>query len=138
MAFEIDQSNLRLPTEKEAGGWYDKKDGENTLDHWAGYAPNPDDTNLLRQKVERTWRNAPLLKTVGSFAGQGQEEQELVFDLGGNVAEWVALSDGKGKAEVEVRIVRRIRARVVRWEWNTLGSCGAWSRDTVGWLSITV
>ncbi len=43
--------------------------------------------------------NAPLLKTVGNFAGQGQEDQELVFDLGGNVAEWVALADGRGKAE---------------------------------------
>jgi formylglycine-generating enzyme required for sulfatase activity len=89
----------RLPTEKEAAGWYDKKDGENTLDHWAGYAPNPDDASRLRQKAKELAGNAPLLKTVGSFPGQGQEDQELVFDLGGNVAEWVAQADGKGKAE---------------------------------------
>jgi hypothetical protein len=89
----------RLPTEKEAAGWHDKKDGENTLDYWAAYAPNPDDTNRLRQKVKELGGNAPLLKPVGTFAGQGQEDQELVFDLGGNVAEWVALPDGKGKAE---------------------------------------
>jgi dipeptidyl aminopeptidase/acylaminoacyl peptidase len=89
----------RLPTEKEAVGWYDKKDGENTLDYWAGYAPNPDDTNRLRQKVKELGGSAPLLRPAGSFAGQGQEDQELVFDLGGNVAEWVALPDGKGKAE---------------------------------------
>jgi dipeptidyl aminopeptidase/acylaminoacyl peptidase len=89
----------RLPTEKEASGWYEKKDGENTLDYWAGYAPNPDDTNRLRQKVKELGGNAPLLKPVGNFTGQGREDQELVFDLGGNVAEWVALSDGKGKAE---------------------------------------
>jgi formylglycine-generating enzyme required for sulfatase activity len=76
-----------------------KKDSENTLDYWAGYAPNPDDTNRLRQKVEELGGSAPLLKPAGAFPGQGQEDQELVFDLGGNVAEWVALPDGKGKAE---------------------------------------
>jgi dienelactone hydrolase len=89
----------RLPTEKEAVGWYDKKDGENTLDYWAGYAPNPDDTTRLRQKVKELGGSAPLLRPAGSFPGQGQEDQELVFDLGGNVAEWVALADGKAKAE---------------------------------------
>jgi dipeptidyl aminopeptidase/acylaminoacyl peptidase/formylglycine-generating enzyme required for sulfatase activity len=89
----------RLPTEKEAAGWYEKKDAENTLDYWAGYTPNPDDTKRLRQKVKELGGNAPLLKPVGSVPGQGQEDQELVFDLGGNVAEWVALPDGKGKAE---------------------------------------
>jgi pimeloyl-ACP methyl ester carboxylesterase len=91
--------NWRLPTEKEAASWYDKKDGENTLDYWAGYAPNPDDTRRLRQKVKELGGNAPLLKQVGSFPGQGQEEQELLFDLGGNVAEWIKTPDGKGKLE---------------------------------------
>ncbi len=89
----------RLPTEKEAAGWYEKKDGENTLDYWAGYVPNPDDTKRLQQKVKELVGNAPLLKPAGSFPGQGQEDQELVFDLGGNVAEWAALPDGKGKGE---------------------------------------
>ncbi len=89
----------RLPAEKEASGWYDKKDGENTLDYWAGYAPNPDDTSRLRQKVKELGGNASLLKPAGSFSGQGQEDQEMMFDLGGNVAEWVVLADGKGKAE---------------------------------------
>jgi dipeptidyl aminopeptidase/acylaminoacyl peptidase len=96
---KLTSQTWRLPTEKEAASWYDKKDGENTLDYWAGYAPNPDDTKRLRQKVTDLGGNAPLLKPAGSFAGQGQEDQELVFDLGGNVAEWVALADGKGKAE---------------------------------------
>jgi len=41
---------------------------------------------------------APLLKPVGSFAAKGERGEELVFDLGGNVAEWVLTSDGKGKA----------------------------------------
>jgi formylglycine-generating enzyme required for sulfatase activity len=34
---------------------------------------------------------------VGDFAGQGQENEDLIFDLGGNVTEWVLTSDGKGK-----------------------------------------
>ena len=34
---------------------------------------------------------------MGSFAGQGKQEEELIFDLGGNVAEWVLTPDGKGK-----------------------------------------
>jgi hypothetical protein len=34
---------------------------------------------------------------VGSFPGQGKEDEELIFDLGGNVAEWVLAADGKGK-----------------------------------------
>jgi dipeptidyl aminopeptidase/acylaminoacyl peptidase len=88
----------RLPMEKETAGWYDKKDGENTLDYWAGYAPNPDDANQLRQKVKELNGSAPLLKPAGSFAGSGKEGEELVFDLGGNVAEWVVAADGKGKA----------------------------------------
>jgi hypothetical protein len=36
-----------------------------------------------------------LLKEVGSFKGVGAEE--LVFDLGGNVAEWAVGRDGKGR-----------------------------------------
>jgi hypothetical protein len=38
---------------------------------------------------------APLLKEVGSFKGVGEN---LIFDLGGNVAEWVIAKDGKGIA----------------------------------------
>ena len=70
--------------------------GENTLDHWAGYQLNPDDTKRFAAKVKELAGTAPLLKEVGSFKGVGEEE--LVFDLGGNVAEWVMGKDGKGKA----------------------------------------
>ncbi len=41
--------------------------------------------------------DAPLLREVGSFSGQGDEGEDLIFDLGGNVAEWVIAADGSGK-----------------------------------------
>ncbi len=69
---------------------------ENTLDYWAGYKPNPDDAARLEAKIKGLGGGAPLLKEVGSFRGVG--EGELVFDLGGNVAEWCVGKDGKGKA----------------------------------------
>jgi formylglycine-generating enzyme required for sulfatase activity len=68
---------------------------ENTLDYWAGYKPNPDDAARLAAKTKDLASPAPLLKEVGSFRGAGEEE--LVFDLGGNVAEWCVAKDGKGK-----------------------------------------
>lgn len=87
----------RLPNENEMAGKYDKREGENTLDFWAGYAANPDDAMRLSERVKELHGTAPLLKPVGSFTGQGQEGEELIFDLGGNVAEWVLTGDGKGK-----------------------------------------
>lgn len=69
--------------------------GENTLDYWAGYSPNPEDAARLEGKIKELGGTAPLLKEVGSFKGVG--ETELVFDLGGNVAEWSEDKDGKGK-----------------------------------------
>lgn len=77
---------------------YEKKDGENTLDYWAGYLLNPDDAERLQKKLADLSGNAPLLKPVGSFGGQGKQNEELIFDLGGNVAEWVTTTDGKGQA----------------------------------------
>jgi dipeptidyl aminopeptidase/acylaminoacyl peptidase len=85
----------RLPNEDEAEELYEKSEpGENTLDHWAGYAVNPDDAVRLREKIKELGDKAPLLREVGSFRGTGDEA--MVFDLGGNVAEWVTKKDGKG------------------------------------------
>jgi dipeptidyl aminopeptidase/acylaminoacyl peptidase len=85
----------RLMTEKEAESIYSASVQENTLDYWAGYAVNPDDAARLQQKIAELGAGA-LLKEVGSFKGAGTDS--LVFDLGGNVAEWVTAIDGSGRA----------------------------------------
>jgi len=87
----------RIPFEDEVKDLYVDRDGENTLDYWAGYAPNPEDAAHLREKAKELKGSAPLLKEVGSFRGQGKDDEEPIYDLGGNVAEWVLTRDGKGK-----------------------------------------
>ena len=87
----------RIPYEDEVKDLYQDRDDENTLDYWAGYAPNPEDTAKLREAAKKLNGPAPLLKDVGSFKGQGKEDEETIYDLGGNVAEWVTTRDGKGK-----------------------------------------
>jgi dipeptidyl aminopeptidase/acylaminoacyl peptidase len=88
-------ATYRLLQEDEADELYERPEGnENTLDYWAGYSPNPDDTGRLREKLRELPGPAPLLKEVGSFRGVGKAD--LVFDLGGSVAEWVVGKDGKG------------------------------------------
>jgi dipeptidyl aminopeptidase/acylaminoacyl peptidase/formylglycine-generating enzyme required for sulfatase activity len=87
----------RIPFEDEVKDLYGNRDGENTLDYWAGYAPNPEDAERLREKAKELKGPAPLLKEVGSFRGQGKDGEEPIYDLGGNVAEWVLTRDGEGK-----------------------------------------
>ncbi len=89
--------NYRVPNEEEVASFYNSTAGENTLDFWAGYAINPDDAGRLDARIKELGAGAPLLREVGSFAPNGGEEDELLFDLGGNVAEWALASDGKGK-----------------------------------------
>jgi dipeptidyl aminopeptidase/acylaminoacyl peptidase len=87
----------RIPYEDEVKNLYENREGENTLDYWAGYAPNPEDAAKLREAAKKLNGTAPLLKEVGSFHGQGKDDEEPIYDLGGNVAEWVLTRDGKGK-----------------------------------------
>ena len=70
------------------------QENENTPDYWAGYSPNPDDEGRLQSKLKELVGAAPLLKDLGSFPGRGDDE--LVFDLGGNVAEWAVNENGMG------------------------------------------
>ncbi|HXJ95162.1 MAG TPA: SUMF1/EgtB/PvdO family nonheme iron enzyme, partial [Terriglobia bacterium] len=89
-------STYHVGSEAEMQPLYSSAKGnENTLDYWAGYAPNPDDAQRLSSKIEQLDGNAPLLREVGTFKGRG--EDALVFDLGGNVAEWAVGKDGDGK-----------------------------------------
>ncbi|MGA2629416.1 MAG: prolyl oligopeptidase family serine peptidase [Terriglobia bacterium] len=88
--------NYRLGKVGEVEPIYrDARENENSLDYWAGYSLNPDDAARLQSKLKELDGAAPLLKPVGSFKGRG--EGELVFDLGGNVAEWAVAQDGQGK-----------------------------------------
>jgi hypothetical protein len=86
-----------VPNESEVSSLYNGRTNENTLDYWAGYTINLEDSSLLMKKVGELHGDAPLLKEVGSFKGQGNADEELIFDLGGNVAEWVIASDGTRK-----------------------------------------
>ena len=87
----------RLPNEGEVAPLYEGRGGENTLDYWAGFALNPDDAQRLEIKIKELGGGAPLLKEAGSFAGAGKDDEALLFDLGGNVAEWAIGKDGSGK-----------------------------------------
>jgi formylglycine-generating enzyme required for sulfatase activity len=86
----------RLPNATEADTFYNPADDvpENTLNHWAGYAPNPEDAGQLRREMEKLGGAAAFLHEVGTFRGRGDET--LVFDLGGNVAEWTTDQKGLG------------------------------------------
>jgi len=87
----------RIPFEDEVKDLYENRDGENTLDYWADYAANPEDSERLREKAKELGGTAPLLKEVGSFHPQGKDDEEPIYDLGGNAAEWVLTRDAKGK-----------------------------------------
>jgi dipeptidyl aminopeptidase/acylaminoacyl peptidase len=86
----------RLPNEAEADELYDKSEpGENTLDYWAGYRVNPEDALNLRTKIKELPGSAPLLREVG--VSRVSSDTVAVFDLGGNVAEWIEKKDGSGE-----------------------------------------
>jgi hypothetical protein len=86
---------FRLPTaaerEKLGGGT-----SGNTLDWWAGYAPNPDDVERLGALIATLPGSAPLLREAGSTTADATGTP-TIHDLAGNVAEWTVGTDGKGE-----------------------------------------
>jgi len=93
----LTSETYRLPNESEVAAFYKDRPGENTLDYWAGYALNPDDATKLEAEIKELPGDAPLLREVGGFSGQGDKDEELLFDLGGNVSEWVIAANGTAK-----------------------------------------
>jgi len=79
----------RLPSAKEAEAFHKQAlkvaAKENTLNYWAGYAITPSEVSEFRKKMDEV--ETTLYKPVGSFAGT-KVGKALVYDLGGNVAEY--------------------------------------------------
>jgi len=91
----ITGKNYRLPTVAEAEKLAKKADkNDNNLEYWAGYTLNSDDAKLLLEKVKALKGFAPLLLPVDRFPGVGEE---MIYGLGGNVAEWASDEKGAGK-----------------------------------------
>jgi dienelactone hydrolase len=82
---------FRLPTTAEREGLGGS--GGNTLDWWAGYAPNPEDAARLGALLDDVASGALLKEAGTSDDGAGDPP---VWDLGGNVAEWTVAADGEG------------------------------------------
>jgi dipeptidyl aminopeptidase/acylaminoacyl peptidase len=88
--------NVRLPSHTEAGELY-SGEGGNTLDAWAGYAPNLEDAEVLRT-LAAGLGEAALARPVGSEAGAPDGEAgPRAYDLRGNVAEWTTGPEGQPK-----------------------------------------
>jgi len=70
---------------------------ENNLEYWVGYRPTPEDLVLLQEKIDELEKTRLLIEPVGSFRPVMSADGIGVYDLGGNVAEWVTSEDGRGK-----------------------------------------
>ncbi|MEM9290743.1 MAG: prolyl oligopeptidase family serine peptidase [Acidobacteriota bacterium] len=95
---ELTGRPFRLPTVAEAKKLAGKPGGGNTLNHWAGYSPSPEEATALRQALGVLPGNTPLLRPVGQFSGFSGTGEAAVFDLDGNAAEWAVTEDKSGKA----------------------------------------
>ncbi len=64
----------------------------NTLDWWSGYSPNPGEAEEIRRYIKEKLGFEALIKPVGGFySAKG------VYDLKGNLAEWVLEGKNQGK-----------------------------------------
>ena len=80
----------RLPNVSEAKKLHKtgrtKFKDQNNLNHWAGYELTALDVPGIKQKLEDL--KVSLIKNAGSFPGVAIRKEVLVYDLGGNVAEY--------------------------------------------------
>lgn len=83
--------NYRLPTTEELKQLEARHGGpaENTPAYWAGFTPTPDEYRRLRARLDQQSAD-DLLMQVGSRPPGHSENGTgpLLYDLGGNVAEW--------------------------------------------------
>jgi len=90
----------RLPTEEEMNKLLAAAESnlghENNLDYWLGYTPTPEDIERIRQKLDELEMTRLLIEPVGSFRPVPVSGGKSVYDLGGNVAEWVTGKEGQG------------------------------------------
>lgn len=82
-------NTYRLPDEKEAKKLHalgrKSAKGQNNLNYWAGYELTATDASKLRSTLKEV---QSLVKPVGSHAAIKLKNKSLLFDLGGNVAEY--------------------------------------------------
>ncbi len=105
-------AKYRLPTVEEHDKLAMSKGArENDLKRWVGYSPSLEDAARVQAMIEQLGVDRALLP-VGScppgFVGEGREleKKAMVFDIGGNAAEWVVGEGGsiaKGGCAVLVR-----------------------------------
>ena len=85
----------RLPNEAEAKSLHKtgRKNfkGQNNLNHWAGYGLTALDVPDLKQKLGEL--RVSLVRNAGSYPGVTVKKDVLLYDLGGNVAEYYTAGD---------------------------------------------
>jgi len=89
--------DYRLPTAKELEALEAARSGsaENTLAHWAGYAPTPNEYQRLRSRLAAHPTDALLMPVGSRPPGHGENGRgPLVYYVDGNVAEWARTDDG--------------------------------------------
>jgi dienelactone hydrolase len=70
---------------------------ENNLNYWLGFTPTPDELEQIRGKIDELQSVRSLIEPVGSFRPFVWADSIAVYDLGGNVAEWVVDAGGQGR-----------------------------------------
>jgi len=70
---------------------------ENNLNYWLGFKPTPDEMEIIGEKIDELEAVRLLIEPVGSFRPVVWNKKVEIYDLGGNVAEWVTDKNGRGR-----------------------------------------